>query len=130
MDASFALAMVLPDESGPASEVMEHVLSRGVCVPPHWPLEIANGCLVASRRGRLSEPELARVLGDIVALSPEIEAAEVIGPSGSVMTLARQHGLSAYDAAYLDLAVRRNTALASLDKALKRAATSLGVPLI
>jgi predicted nucleic acid-binding protein len=44
-----------------------------------------------------------------------------------LVTLARDHRLSAYDAAYLELALRERLPIATTDRALREAATTAGV---
>lgn len=86
--------------------------------------------LGAERRGRLSQAESSRFLALIRALPIEIEAVSASRMLNDVVTLAREQGLSAYDAAYLDLAMRNGLPLATLDAALRQAAERCGVSLI
>ena len=129
IDSSFALAWGLPDEDSPIADRFLNELSpkTALWVPSLWWYEIANGLLAAERRGRLHEAEGLRLLELYRGLPLETDAAG--GPEAlwRFRTLGREHGLSAYDAAYLELAARRQLSLASLDKALIQAARKAGV---
>lgn len=99
----------------------------GIVVPSVWPYEVANALLKALRRKRLPKEDYlaARTLLD--ALRPAIDDEGVRCAATRIADLALHHGLSVYDAAYLELAMRKQLALASRDAALNRAATSCGV---
>jgi predicted nucleic acid-binding protein len=130
VDASVALAWCLSDEEDELAErVLAQVASDGAIAPAHWPLEVANGLLSAERRGRLEvgDSEQARRL--LADLQIEIIPVELSTAAGMVLDTARSHGLSAYDAAYLDLASFRGLALATLDADLSNAAAAAGVPI-
>jgi predicted nucleic acid-binding protein len=131
VDASLALAWHFEDEvSEYADRVLERLREDRAVVPSIWPLEVANGLLVAKRRGRLSPARLARA-ADLFQELPifvfEVGAQVALG---SVLELGRVHGLSAYDAAYLELAMREGLPLATQDDALRVAAERAGVPLV
>jgi predicted nucleic acid-binding protein len=131
VDASLALAWHFEDElSEYADRVLDRLREDRAVVPSIWPLEVANGLLVAERRGRLSPARLARAV-DLFQQLPifvfEVGAQVALG---SVLELGRVHGLSAYDAAYLELAMREGLPLATQDDALRVAAERAGVPLV
>jgi len=132
IDSSIALAWALPDErSSAADAVLEKVApSSPLWVPALWWVEIANTLAVARRRKRITEAQAARVLELLGALPVQTDAAQ--GPEGAsrLCSLAQRHALSAYDAAYLELAERRGLRLATLDGELSRAARRAGVPLL
>ena len=131
VDASVALAWCFEDE---VSEYADQVLGRldedRALVPSVWALEIANALAIAERRRRLSAADVARMallfLGLPVAVQ-EVAPQVVLGP---VLELARAHGLTAYDAAYLELAMREGLPLATQDEALRAAAQRVGLPLV
>lgn len=130
VDTSMALSWGLPDEhSSSADEFWQEVHSEvPLHVPALWWYECANALVVAQRRGRLTEDETGR-LGALLSDLPLNTAAT---PAGDdlirIQRLAEKHGLSAYDAAYLDLADRLTIGLATLDKRLAKAAHSDGIP--
>lgn len=97
-------------------------------VPSLWWHETANALLIAERRGRTTEADAVRALELFRALSPETDFAAGPEPLWRWRSLGREHGLSAYDAAYLELAARRQLGLATLDKELAKAARAAGVP--
>ncbi|HHQ41529.1 MAG TPA: PIN domain-containing protein [Chromatiales bacterium] len=130
LDASAALALVLPDEAGTAAAVERHLGRTRVLVPAIWHLEVGNALLVAVRRGRMRAEEAQEAL-DLLASLP-IEAAE-LSPWESLReawSLALGHGLTVYDAAYLALAGERRLPLLTLDRRLAGAARALGIEVI
>jgi predicted nucleic acid-binding protein len=78
-------------------------------------------------RGRLDSKQTSRALALLAALPIQLDHG---ANETALLALARQHQLTAYDAAYLELAQRENVALATLDEALIRAARAAGVPVI
>ncbi|HSZ00986.1 MAG TPA: type II toxin-antitoxin system VapC family toxin [Terriglobales bacterium] len=128
IDASLALAWCFPDE---ASEYADGVLvaleGRTVMVPPVWALEITNAVLVAERRKRAKLADVRRFVELLGGLTIIEQSQTVIDTVSSVLPLARQYGLSAFDAAYLDVAVRQGAPLATLDSTLERAGRSAGI---
>ena len=124
VDTSITLAWGLPDErSSDADRFWEEVLSGvPLHVPPLWWYECANALVAARRRERLTGEQAAR-LGGLLASLP-VQTAE--RPAGDDLArlpkLAGTHGLSAYDAVYLDLARRLGLGLATLDERLADAA--------
>ena len=129
IDASTALGFLLKDEqSAPSMKALKAMEQCSTTyVPTHWWLETANGFLMAERRKRASQAEIAEALQLLQAL-PVTTDDETAQRSGSeTMALARQYALTSYDAAYLELAVRRRATLATTDHALAKAATAAGV---
>ena len=122
LDASVALAWVLPGEGNPyADELLERLIVEGAVVPPIWPLEIGNVLLVALRRRRIQQEEFDAIVEQLARLPIEIDIEATDHALAGVLLLAAQLGLTTYDAAYLDLAQRRNLPLATLDKRLRTA---------
>jgi len=132
IDSSAVLSLVQPDEGGRMAVALEAMFRQGtpVLVPAHWSVEVANGVLMAERRRRLTQADAAAALDFMRQLPIIADDGSATHAFGEVSALARQHGLSTYDAAYLELAMRRRAALATLDQALRKAATSAGVALI
>lgn len=131
IDASVALSWCFRDENSEyAARILRRLADDTATVPAIWPLEVANGLLVAQRRARLDDAELGRVrelLVDLPIMVSEVGLDEALG---SVAALARAQGLSAYDASYLDVAVREGLPLASQDARLIDAAVHVGVALV
>jgi len=128
VDSSVDLAWLYDDEDVPrADDVVERLIEDSAFVPQLWHLEIRNSLLVAERRGRLTWGAVVERLDALSILpiqtdeEPDYQAA---------LELARRHGLSFYDALYLELARRRRAELATLDRGLGRAAASEGVALV
>lgn len=131
LDASVALAWSFRDERNAyAHRMLRHLEHDPALVPVVWPLEVANGLLVAERRGRLTAADVAAVCAALADLPIECSELTLEQAFGPVLDLARAHGLSAYDAAYLELAMREGLPLASQDDALRAAAQRAGVPLV
>lgn len=129
LDASMTLSFVLADEFTSESEgALEAVARAGGVVPGHWDAEVLNGLRGAERRGRLSEAAVMHALTGLSRLPIERDRRAVVGEH--VLALTRQHGLSAYDACYLHLAIMRDLPLATRDAALAGAAVAAGVPLL
>ena len=125
LDASCCAAWILPDEqSGPAERAARVYADEGATVPFLWQLEIRNVLLVAHRRGRLDSVLLEQAFAKVEALGIVVDNDVVLR---HVTNLAVKHGLSVYDASYLELAVRRDCPLATLDRRLLAAAVAEGV---
>lgn len=128
LDASTALAWCFPDESSDrADAVLKALEGAPVLVPAVWSLEIANALLVGERQKRLRRPEVLRFLTLLESLPIVEDIQPVAARVHNVLPIAREFGLSAYDAAYLELAARRGAALATLDTKLEKAAQRAGV---
>jgi predicted nucleic acid-binding protein len=129
LDASVVMAWCFEDEASAYADSALAELARVEAIAPSvWPLEVGNVLVAAERRRRITATDagrfaelLARLPIRIVPDAPD----HVLGP---VVALARDHGLSVYDASYLDLALREARPLASLDRRLLAAAAASGVP--
>jgi predicted nucleic acid-binding protein len=128
VDASICLPWFLVDEASPLSEALlaEHPRLE-LWAPPLWRPEMANALVVAARRGRIRPEHRREMLDEVDRLEIRFDPS----PPG-VVTLARlatEHDLTTYDAAYLELALRRKIPLATLDESLRRAAPAAGARL-
>ncbi len=131
IDASIALTWCFEDEVTGATEAIgTRVDSEGAVVPDLWRLEVANALLWAERRGRLKRPNMEQRLGLLAALPISIDADTGIRAWTDTLLLARAERLTLYDAAYLELAIRRDVELATLDRELRRAAGKMGVAVV
>jgi|GraSoi2013_115cm_1033766.scaffolds.fasta_scaffold14591_3 predicted nucleic acid-binding protein len=127
LDASIVVAWAFDEVNAVASETRERIRREGAAAPTLWWFEVRNALVQGERRGRFSEFATARFLRDISRLAITIDRA----PSEQgVLTLARRHRLTVYDASYLELAQREALPLATLDKELATAAGAEQVPLI
>jgi predicted nucleic acid-binding protein len=123
LDASIALAWFLPDEtSTPAQTVLARIAEEDVCAPAIWPLEIASALLTAERRKRISTVERLELLEQLAALPVLLDHPFTALDLPALSDVAREYGLSIYDACYLQLAQSRRIALATLDGELRAAA--------
>ena len=128
LDAPVALAWFLDDEQAPQAGIVRSRLVRDKAfVPQLWRLEVRNGLIIAERRGRLSANRMNECLEALKWLPIQTDSEAVLE---MVVSLARLHKLSCYDAVYLELAKRRDAALASFDGALLRAAAKEGVQVL
>ena len=123
LDASMTIAWLFDDErTAAAHTVMHRVVAEGAIVPSLWRLEVANVLRNAVRRGRCREPYADRSLARLARLPITRDEETDDRAWGPTRTLARKEDLSLYDAAYLELAMRRLMPLASCDQALLAAA--------
>jgi predicted nucleic acid-binding protein len=130
LDCSLALSWYFDDEVNDyAVGLLKAIDAHGAIVPVIWPLEIANSLLVAERRGRIKAADSHRILRLLEGLPIYVEESRPERIFDDVVVLGRQNNLSAYDASYLDLAMREGLPLATLDKRLQEAAGKQGVPL-
>jgi predicted nucleic acid-binding protein len=128
LDASVTASWHFEDERSPqALGVLDMLRRDSAIVPVHWWFEIRNVLLLGERRRGGSERQTALFL-DRLAMLP-IELAE-IPDEAKLISVARRHRLSFYDAAYLELAQRRRIALATLDHQLAAAAQAEGITLV
>ena len=128
LDASVALAWCFEDEGGQYPVRVLHALrTTEAVVPHHWTLEVPNGLLTAERRGRIGASEVARAVRVILGLPIAVDPLERSRGLTVTHRLAHTRGLTTYDAAYLELAIRWGWPLATLDDDLRAAATAEGV---
>ena len=128
IDNSIVLAWCLADEEHHVAEQAMHLTAEnGAVVPGIWRYELWNALIVNERRGRLTAEDARQTLADLAEMRIERDGDH---DEARLLALARQWGLSAYDAAYLEVAVRRRLAIASLDNRLVDAATGADVPLV
>ena len=124
LDASIALAWCFEDETGAYSDGILDLLTQGAeaVVPAIWPLEVGNALLAGERRRRLTDAATNRFLSRLTMLPILIDAPDLPRTFETVLRIAREKGLTSYDASYLELALRQGLPLASLDKELRAAA--------
>jgi predicted nucleic acid-binding protein len=128
IDCSLTMAWYFKDEATPYTNAVRAAMAveRGV-VPALWSLEVANVLLMGERRKRSTQAKAAKWLRFLAALPITIDTDTPFRAFDPMLGLARMYRLTAYDAAYLDLAIRLGLPLATLDGDLEKAATASGV---
>jgi predicted nucleic acid-binding protein len=132
LDSSLALAWALPDEhSEQADGILDLFSSQdGFWVPALWWYEISNALLMAQKRNRLKEADRLRLI-DLYSLLPlQTDTPFHWEAIRRFQELALVYSLSAYEASYLELALRKGIGLATLDRHLLKAAEKAGIPLV
>lgn len=130
VDASVAMSWCFENEASPYVEaVLDRVRDEGAVVPGIWTLEVANAIATGERRQRLLPAGSSRFLALLRSLPITVEAVDLAPVFGTVLDLTRAHGLTSYDASYLELALRLGLPLASQDQRVQQVATRLGVAL-
>jgi predicted nucleic acid-binding protein len=131
LDSSATLAWVYSDEiTEPIRHVFNLVSESGAWVPGLWKLEVANILEMGARRGRHDAAFRNSTLSDLALLPISVDTETDRQAWGATLQLSERHGLTMYDAAYLELALRRGLPLASLDAELRRAAQAEGVAVV
>ena len=130
LDCSVAMAWCFDDEATDyTNSVRDRLADVGAIVPALWSVEVANVIFVGERRKRLDEARGSRFLSLLKSLPIVIDEEMAARAWADTLYLARVHNLSAYDATYLELAIRRGLPLACLDAKLKAVAATVGVSL-
>jgi predicted nucleic acid-binding protein len=130
LDNSISASWHFEDEvSAYAETVLSAFPREEALVPPIWAAELANSLLVGERRGRISAARVAQAVESTLALPILISETTTTVVLTTVLALARQYRLTAYDAAYLELAMREGIPLATQDNDLRGAAERAGVPI-
>ena len=128
LDCSVTMAWVFPDEATEATNrLRDSLVESRAFVPSLWPVEVGNVLLVATRRNRIRVEDWREIRASLEALPIEIDPVTTSRAWGASLELARTHQLSVYDAMYLELAMRLQLPLATLDRALRIAARTVGV---
>lgn len=127
IDNSVVLCWCLADESDPlADKAMRRVVENGAVVPGIWWYELRNALIVNERRGRLDAADTVAILTDLGEMSISVDQEH---DDVTILSLARRHALSVYDAAYIEVALRRGLPLASFDRRLGQAAAARHIAL-
>jgi len=130
LDASMALAWLIvradPSEAALAERAFREVSAHGAEVPALWYGEVANTLLVFERAKRLTERDSVSYLADVGLLTIVQDDLPCAATQSRVVELGRRHKLTAYDATYLELAMRTGGVLATFDRQLAEAARAAG----
>ena len=128
LDCSVAATWLFPDQGTPETEaLLDRLKIESALVPGIWHLEVGNVLVRAERRRRIARAKVAAYLHLLRRLAIVTDAETDDRALRETLQLARECGLSTYDAAYLELAMRRGVQLATLDRALIRAARYMQV---
>ena len=131
LDCSVTVAWLFDDEATPETDaLLDRLKDESAVVPALWHLEVGNVLAQAERRKRISAAQIAAHL-DLLTHLPIVTDTETERRAfREILGLTRTHGLTTYDAAYLELAMRRGAKLATRDKALVRAARRVDVAML
>ena len=131
LDTSVTVAWCFLDEATPMTiALMDRLNNEIALVPNIWTLEVVNVLLGAQKRNRLTYADIVRFLELLKETNIEIDHETAERSFLEIMNLAHSEDLTSYDAAYLELAMRKGIALATKDKQLQQAASRLGVELL
>lgn len=129
LDASIVIAWAYREEGERLDDLIRYVAAESACVPAHWVLEVANTLLYSERGGRIASLQRREITDNIRALPIRQDEETFLRGWQETTALAEKYSLTAYDAAYLELAIRLDVPLATLDQDLARAARKAGVAL-
>lgn len=131
LDCSIAVSWCFEDEASEVCDaLLERVRDEGALVPSLWHLELGNVMIQAERRGRVMSADVTtrlELIGDLPIVTDGETPLRVLH---EILALARAENLTTYDAAYLELAIRRGLPLATNDKRLRSAGKNTGVQII
>ena len=131
VDNSVVMSWCFKDETNKyADAVLEKLAESTAIVPPIWPLEVVNVLLVAERRNRLKQVDSVRFITLLSQLPIVVEHEGPGKKMKDLLALGRANHLSSYDAAYLDIAMRKDCPIATLDKKLIEAAKKVDVTVL
>jgi predicted nucleic acid-binding protein len=131
LDSSIALCWCFDNEATEGTrQLLEHLQADTAAVPNLWHIEIANVLTLAERRRRITAAETAQFIALLEALEIDVDEETWSRALVRILDLAREERLTAYDAAYLELAMRLGVPLASKDGDLCDAAERLGVSVL
>jgi len=131
IDCSITMSWCFADEGSDAStKIQDRLVAETALVPAHWFLEIANVLAMAEKRNRITPADSTEFLRLLRTLDIEVDGEASDRAFDHLLPLCRSHRLTSYDVAYLDLALRRQLPLATLDDELRAAAVNLGVAVL
>ena len=131
VDNSIVMSWCFNDEANKYGDaVLDGLAESTAIVPPIWPLEVVNVLLVAERRNRLKQVDSVRFITLLSQLPIVVEHEGPERKMKDLLSLGRANNLSSYDAAYLDLAMRNDCPIATLDKKLIEAAKNVDVTIL
>lgn len=116
-----------PQELAYATDVLDALAEAGALVPVTWGLEVANVLAIAEAKGLVTEARSGAFLEMLDGVDIEVDEETFSHALSDTLQLARRYRLSAYDASYLELALREGLSIATLDEDLQKAAKKAGV---
>lgn len=130
LDASLMAAWLFGERPSPALHVYNALPDVPIVVPAHWPVEISNALRTNLRAGRISTEHFQLILDELdrlaIRVEPPIDLDEII----PLAHFAEIHNVTAYDAAYLQLAMQQQAILATLDETMRGAARALNIAIL
>jgi len=128
LDCSATVPWVFESESTPETDALLDSLTAGgkAWVPALWHLELANVLIGAQRKGRIDKAGIEKFLSALGLYDIEVDSETMAVAWSKTLAIAESFGLSVYDAAYMELALRRGLPLATLDKSLRTAIHKAG----
>jgi predicted nucleic acid-binding protein len=130
LDASATLAWLVnrvdKAEAQLADEILRSIQNQAAIVPALWFPEVANGVVMAERRGGIANATSEAFMGLVNALPIVEDATRPSAVQGMVLMLARVYKLTCYDATYLELVLRTHRVLATFDRQLAEAVREAG----
>lgn len=131
LDVSMTMAWCFKDEASDDTwELLDRLTVDTAIVPGIWSAEVANVLLVAERRRRIDRAEARAFIARLMALPIVVEETSPSRMLGEVLSIGRETRLAAYDALYLDLAIRHSMPVATTDLSLRTAARKMRVPVL
>ena len=131
VDNSVVMSWCFKDETNKYGDaVLDRLAESTAIVPPIWPLEVVNVLLVAERRNRLKQVDSVRFITLLSQLPIVVEHEGPERKMKDLLSLGRANNLSSYDAAYLDLSMKKDCPIATLDKKLIEAAKKVNVTIL
>lgn len=128
LDCSVTMAWCFEDESNDYTDsILESLNDTTAIVPTLWPLEVANVLLLSKKEKRVTEIQSASFIDILSSLPIVVDPSTTSRAMHSIFVLAGETNLTIYDAAYLELALREKIPLITLDEALNKAASKLGI---
>ena len=131
VDNSVVMSWCFKDETNKYGDaVLNRLAESTAIVPPIWPLEVVNVLLVAERQNRLKQVDSVRFITLLSQLPIVVEHEGLARQMKDLLALGRTNNLSSYNAAYLDLSMRKDCPIATLDKKLIEAAKKVDVTIL
>jgi predicted nucleic acid-binding protein len=131
LDVSVTMAWHFEDEATPPIwQLLDRLIDDGAVVPGLWPLEVANVLAAGERRGRSTPAKIGGFIEQLAHLPLAVDGETSKRALSEILALARGQKLTAYDASYLELAIRLGLPLATVDRELRAAAAALGVAVL